>query len=93
MPQNIYLPLGEHALLEPVVDWDIEFVSETVHSVKLTASIRSQPVPPFLLAGRRTATTLAIQMDRVAATALSERIRELARSMGWPLPSEGEPQA
>jgi len=35
------------------------------------------------------ATTLAIHMDRAAAIVLSEQIRDLARTMGWPLPPEG----
>lgn len=89
MPHGIDLPLGDHALFEPAIDWKVEFVAETVHSVKLTASIRCQPTPPIF--GRPT--TLAIQMDRAAAIALSEQIRELARTMGWPLPPEGEPRA
>ena len=32
------------------------------------------------------ATTLAIRMDPAAAIALSEQIRALAQTMGWPLP-------
>jgi hypothetical protein len=45
-------------------------------------------------AGRhRRATTLAIHMDRKAAIDLAASILALARSMGWPLPLEGESQA
>lgn len=39
------------------------------------------------------ATTLAIHMDQKAAIGLYAQIRDLAQTMGWPLPREGEGQA
>lgn len=90
MPIPINLSQGHHALNEPAEDWKAEFVEGTVHSVKLTVAIRSFPAVPLFGPTGRPATTLAIQMDQAAAMRLFWQIRELARSMGWQLPPEGE---
>ena len=93
MPIFINLTQGHHQLAEPVEAWKAEFVEDTVHSVILTAAIRSFPAVPLFGPTGRPATTLAIQMDQAAAMRLFWQIRELAHSMDWQLPPEGERQA
>ena len=92
MPK-IILELGHHELVVPAIDWEVVSNPESALAVTLIASIQSHPAIPPFPGTHRGATTLAIQMDRAVAIALSERIRELARSMDWPLPPEGERQA
>jgi len=58
--------------------------------VELTALGELDPLIQHPLEKRQAATTLAIHMDRGVAIALSQQIRELARSKGWPLPPEDE---
>jgi len=92
MPISVNLTQGHHQLAEPAEDWKAEFAEGSVYSVKLTAAIRSFPATPLFGPTGRPATTLAIQMDQAAAMRLFWQIRELARSMDWPLPQEGERQ-
>jgi hypothetical protein len=89
----LVLSQADHELAEPVVSWKAVFIDAIPPAIRLTASVQSDPPIPIFPTQGPTATTLVIQMDAQVAIALAEQIRDLARSMGWPLPLEDEPQA
>lgn len=77
------LPGGHTEVLQWADDADVEFTHDLFPSVRLTALLAlhpdlSSPEAPA-------ATTVAIRMDQSVALRLAERIRGLARIMGWPL--------
>jgi hypothetical protein len=92
MPKR-YLEPGEHEIMNPAVDWRVEYDPDRAASVRLIASARYQPIGPTLPGSLQLATTLVIHTDQAAAMKLFWQIRELARSMGWPLPPEDESRA
>ena len=89
----VYLPTGDHALSDNVVDWSATFVDSIPPAVKLNASIADGPFPPIFPIQGATATTLAIQMDARVASVLYEKLGNLGRSMGWLPQKEGGSQA
>jgi hypothetical protein len=91
--QVISLPVGRTEINPRVASWTVELSEGLGPLVELIALGELDPVIQNPLEKRQAATTLAIRMDRVVAIALSQQIRELARSKGWPLPLEGERRA
>jgi hypothetical protein len=77
------LPQAAHELAESVVAWQAELVDSLPPSVKLTASIQSDPAIPISPIQGPTATSVAIRMDARVAIDLYEKLGELGRSMGW----------
>jgi hypothetical protein len=88
---QIWLSADHHEVGQRLVDLKVEVTDGPL--VRLVASIEPDSAKPPGPGKHRSATTLAIRMDRAAAIALSQQIRELARTMGWPLPPEGGRQA
>jgi hypothetical protein len=88
---QIWLPIGNHEVGQRMVDLKVEVTDDPL--VRLVASIEPDLATPPGPGRHLWATTLAIRMDRAGAIALSQQIRELARTMGWPLPPEGGHQA
>jgi hypothetical protein len=82
--KQLYLPLGNHECMQRMVDLKVEPTDGPL--VRLTASVEPDHSAPPGPGKHLWATTLAIRMDPAAAIALSEQIRALARTMGWPLP-------
>lgn len=93
MPNPVNLAQGDHEVLDPAVEWTAHFVDASPPAVELIASIQSGPRQTSLPIRGQTATSLAIRMDARVALNLYRRIGELARTMGWPLPTEDAAQA
>jgi hypothetical protein len=88
------LAIGQHLLFaDPAVHWEAQFSDTKPPSVVLTASMQVGPSPPIFPTQGHAATTVAIQMDAKVAIELFATLRELARSMGWPLPAEVKRQS
>ena len=84
----ISLPVGRTEISPRIASWTVELSEGIGPLVELIALGELDPVIQMPLEKRLAATTLAIRMDRVVAIGLSQQIRELARSKGWPLPLE-----
>jgi hypothetical protein len=84
--EQIILSLGHHEILQRVEDFDVGLLEDVGPLVRLVASVEARPEMPPGPGKHRGATTLAIRIDPKAAIDLAERIRVLARTMGWPLP-------
>jgi len=92
MPDEI-LTLGHHEFIQRVQEIEISPLDRTGLLLRLCASVEVQSTEPPGPGRHRGATTLAIRMDRSAATALFQQIREIFRKMGWQLPPQDAGQA
>src|ERR1700732_3812836 len=92
MPDEI-LTLGHHEFIQRVQEIEIAPLDGTGLLVRLCASVEVHSTEPPGPGRHRRATTLAIRMDRSAATALFQQIREIFQKMGWPLPPHDAGQA
>jgi len=92
MPETC-LPEGHTEIIQLIDDPTVEAIHQgTV--VRLHASLRYHVSEGPLGPGRhRRETTVAIRMDQRAAMELAGQLLALGRSMGWPPPSTGAPQA
>jgi hypothetical protein len=80
---NLYVGT-QNRVVQRLGEWTVGLF-EDGPLVELRASTELDPTIRVEGEKRLMATTLAIHMDQQAAIELSERIRELARTMGWPL--------
>lgn len=80
---DLILHTGQHLLAAPVLDWEVSRLDQTGQTVILTASIQSHPMRPISQSMGRTATSVAVQMDKEVAIALYRKLGALGRSMGW----------
>ena len=85
MPDEI-LTLGHHEFIQRVQEIEISPLDRTGLLLRLCASVEVHSTEPRGPGRHRGATTLAIRMDRSAATALFQQIREIFQKMGWQLP-------
>jgi hypothetical protein len=92
MPDEI-LTFGHHEFIQRVQEIEISPLDRTGLLVRLCASVEVHSTEPPGPGRHQGATTLAIRMDRSAATALFQQIREIFQKMGWPLPLQGAGQA
>jgi hypothetical protein len=92
MPDEI-LTLGHHEFIQRVQEIEISPLDRTGLLLRLCASVEVHSTEPPGPGRHRGATTLAIRMDRSAATALFQQIREIFQKMGWPLPPQDPDQA
>jgi hypothetical protein len=92
MPDEI-LTLGHHEFIQRVQEIEISPLDATGLLLRLCASVEVHSTEPPGPGRHRGATTLAIRMDRSAATALFQQIREIFQKMGWPLPPQDAGQA
>ena len=92
MPDEI-LTLGHHEFIQRVQEIEISPLDRTGLLLRLCASVEVHSTEPPGPGRHRGATTLAIRMDRSAATALFQQIREIFQKMGWPLPAQDAGQA
>jgi hypothetical protein len=92
MPDEI-LTLGHHEFIQRVQEIEISPLDRTGLLLRLCASVEMHSTEPPGPGRHRGATTLAIRMDRSAATALFQQIREIFQKMGWPLPPQDAGQA
>lgn len=90
MAPDISVAYGSHhRIAQSVSDVRVNIIPGP--EVELVASI--VPDPMIQNAMHVQATSVAIHMDRSAATILFARLHETFRTMGWPLPSEDERRA
>jgi hypothetical protein len=90
MTIDMALSYGSHHRIAQKVE-QIRINVTADREVELVASLLPDPMvssPASLMA-----TSVAIHMDQSVATELYERLRGTFRTMGWPLPKEGERQA
>jgi hypothetical protein len=92
MPDEI-LTLGHHEFIQPVQEIEISPLDRTGLLLRLCASVEVHSTELPGPERHRGATTLAIRMDRSAATALFQQIREIFQKMGWQLPPQDAGQA
>jgi hypothetical protein len=92
MPDEI-LTLGHHEFIQRVQQIEISPLDGTGLLLRLCASVEAHSMEPPGPGRHRGATTVAIRMDRSAATTLFQQIREIFQKMGWPLPPEDASQA
>ena len=92
MPDEI-LTLGHHEFIQRVQEIEISPLDRTGLLLRLCASVEVHSTEPPGPGRHRGATTLAIRMDRSAATALFQQIREIFQKMGWQLPPQDAGQA
>lgn len=92
MPDEI-LTLGHHEFIQRVHEIEIAPLNATGLLLRLCASVEVHSTEPPGPGRHRGATTLAIRMDRPAATALFQQIREIFQKMGWQLPPQDARQA
>jgi hypothetical protein len=92
MPDEI-LTLGHHEFIQRVQEIEIAPLDATGLLLRLCASVEVHSTEPPGPGRHRGATTLAIRMDRSAATALFQQIREIFQKMGWQLPPQDAGQA
>ena len=85
MPDEI-LTLGHHEFIQRVQEIEISPLDRTGLLLRLCASVEVHSTEPPGPGRHQGATTLAIHMDRSAATALFQQIREIFQKMGWQLP-------
>jgi hypothetical protein len=90
MTTDLSLPYGaHHRIAQSVTNVRVNIIPGP--EVELVASIVPDPTLPN--PSRLQATSVAIHMDRSAATILFARLRETFRTTGWPMPPEDEHQA
>jgi hypothetical protein len=86
----VSLSIGRNNISPKIARWDVELMEGTGPLVELIALGELDPLIQHPLEKRQAATTLAIHMDPKVAIELSQHIRDLARTKGWPLPPEDE---
>jgi hypothetical protein len=81
MPDEI-LTLGHHEFIQRVQEIEISPLDRTGLLLRLCASVEVHSTEPPGPGRHRGATTVAIRMDRSAATTLFQQIREIFQKMG-----------